>query len=273
MNESSPYNATVMARIDITPRLAILQVKPDDLDFAFTPGQYTVLGLLGGARPIPGAGSQQAEQAEGAPDKLIKRAYSISSGSVTREYVEFYIALVSDGELTPRLFSVAGGDRIFMGTRAKGMFTIDHVPEEQNLLMVATGTGIAPYISMLRSQARDRPAQYIAVVHGASYSWDLGYRNELEELAARRQGFAYAPVVSRPDQCKNWNGLSGRLPALLEKPDLSEICGFDVTPQTTHVFLCGNPAMIEDVTKILTAKGHVLAARKNPGNLHMEKYW
>ena len=256
MNTASQYNATVMARIDIQPRLTIFQVKPDDPDFTFTAGQYTTLGLL--------------DEESG---KLVKRAYSITSGSVTREYVEFYINLVSDGALTPRLFSTTSGARIFMGARAKGVFTIGEVAKDQSLLMVATGTGIAPYISMLRSHVIDNPDQRVTVLHGASYSWDLGFRNELEELDSRNDGFSYVPVISRPKESYHWKGMEGRLPAWLENPDLAKECGFEIDPENTHVFLCGNPGMIKNATEILTNKGFKAGKRKEPGNLHMEKFW
>lgn len=271
MNAFLPYNATVMARIDITPRLTILQVRPDDLDFSFIAGQYTVLGLLRSAQRIPE--SRPEETPGGDKDKLIKRAYSISSGSITRKYLEFYIALVSDGALTPRLFAVSGGDRIFMGGRFKGMFTLEKAPEDKNVLMAATGTGIAPYVSMLRSQVLAGTKRRIAVLHGASYSWDLGFRNELEEMASRCKGFVYAPVVSRPKESHDWKGMSGRLPSWLNNPGLGKVCGFDIAPATTHVFLCGNPRMIEDAALILAGQGFRAGDSKNPGNLHFEKFW
>lgn len=271
MNAPSPYNATVMARIDITPRLAILQIRPDDLDFSFIAGQYTVLGLLRSAQRIPESRPEEAQ--DESPDKLVKRAYSISSGSVTRKYVEFYVALVSDGALTPRLFALSGGDRIFMGSRFKGMFTIDRAPGDKNLLLAATGTGIAPYISMLRSRILDGSKRRAAVLHGASYSWDLGFRNELEEMASRCKGFVYAPVISRPQESHDWKGMAGRLPLWLKNPGLGKILGFDAAPETTHVFLCGNPGMIEDAALVLAAQGFRADAGKNPGNLHFEKFW
>ncbi len=255
MNTVPQYNATVMTRVDIQPRLTIPQVKPDDLDFFFLPGQYTAFGLL--------------DEESG---KIIKRAYSISSGSVTWEYVEFYIALVSDGALTPRLFATSCGDRNFMVPRAKGLFTIGEVAKNQNLLMVATGTGIAPYISMLRSHVPDSPAQRIAVLHGASYSWDLGYRNELEELVGCNDGFTYVPVISRPKESLDWKGMAGRIPAWLENPELVKACGFGIDPESTHVFLYGNPGMIEDATEIHTNKGFKADKARDLGNLHMEKY-
>ncbi len=160
-----------------------------------------------------------------------------------------------------------------MGTRAKGMFTMAQVPKERNILMVATGTGLAPYISMLRSQVWGNPDQGIAVLHGASHTWDLGYRGELEELAGRNANFTYLPVVSRPQENPDWSGRGGRLPEWLESAELEPSCGFPLDPEVTHVFLCGNPGMIRAAEAILTARGYRAGKPRDPGSLHVEKYW
>jgi ferredoxin/flavodoxin---NADP+ reductase len=271
LKPADDYNATVSKRFDINARLAIFRVKPDSQEFSFVAGQYTTLGLNRDAPRAPEAHDEDPP-VEGAKD-LIKRAYSISSGSITNEYVEFYVAMVSSGELTPRLFALSEGDRLFMGTKAKGLFTLKKVPEEANILMVATGTGLAPYVSMMRSRAWENPGHKIAVLHGASYAWDLGYRNELEELAGRLENFAYVPIVSRPEENAGWTGRAGRLTPWLENPDLEATCGFPLDPETTHVLLCGNPAMIKDAEEILAEKSYIHARGKNAGSLHVEKYW
>ena len=159
MHECPDYNATLIERVDITPRLAIMRVRPDSLDFAFTPGQYGTLALMRGAPRL--ADADPEDVAADAPDKLIKRAYSISSGSRTRDFIEFFVALVGSGELTPRLFALAIGDRLFLGPKPKGLFTLNLVPADKDVLMVATGTGLAPYVSMLRTHMAERPDQLI----------------------------------------------------------------------------------------------------------------
>ena len=269
MHECPDYNATLIERVDITPRLAIMRVRPDSLDFAFTPGQYGTLALMRGAPRL--ADADPEDVAADAPDKLIKRAYSISSGSRTRDFIEFFVALVGSGELTPRLFALAIGDRLFLGPKPKGLFTLNLVPADKDVLMVATGTGLAPYVSMLRTHMAERPDQRIAVLHGASFSWDLGYRAELERMAAHHDNLVYLPVVSRPDG--DWAGWSGRLPGWLDSPELPPACRFDLNPETTHVLLCGNPGMIEEARARLEAKGYQTATPKVPGSLHVEKYW
>lgn len=268
-NAGAEYNATLAERVDINPRLAILRVRPDAAEFSFTPGQYATLAL---ARSAPRTADSDPEEVPAdTPGKLIKRAYSISSGSRTREFVEFYVALVASGELTPRLFALQAGDRLFISAKGKGLFTLGRVPAEVNLLMVATGTGLAPYVSMLRTHLAERPSQRLAVLHGASYSWDLGYRQDLERMAAHHPNLTYLPVVSRPDG--GWGGWTGRLPAWLDAPALEAACGFPLRPDSTHVLLCGNPGMIEDSRTRLATRGFDPGTNQAPGSLHVEKYW
>ncbi|MFM1749790.1 MAG: hypothetical protein RLZZ188_3456, partial [Verrucomicrobiota bacterium] len=144
----SPYNATVVGREAINPQLMILRVRPDVGEFNFTPGQFGVLGLRGGEPRVPEA-EPDAKPVES--DKLIRRAYSISSTNLEKAYVEFYLTLVTSGQLTPRLFALKHGARIFLGPKASGLFTLDRVVPGKAVVLVATGTGLAPYISMLRT--------------------------------------------------------------------------------------------------------------------------
>lgn len=275
------YNATLTGRIDVTPQLAILQVQLDKAEFAFLPGQYTVLGLRHDAPRLPEATPAEDSQApSNGNGKFIQRAYSIASASQRHDCLEFYVSLVTNGDLTPRLFAMKHGDRLFVGPRAKGVFTLTGVPSTANILLVATGTGLAPYISMLRTHVLDtlqptpRPDERkIAVLHGASYSWDLGYRGELEALKLARPTFAYIPVVSRPEADPAWQGRTGRLTGWLENPALADACGFALAPANTHIFLCGNPGLIAQAETILTARGHTVDAPGAAGTLHREKYW
>lgn len=219
------YNATVSRCIEVTGEIRILQVRLDQHDFEFEAGQYTLLGLLRDEPRIPEA---QPEENAGEPggDPMIRRAYSIASGTIQQEYLEFYISIVSSGALTPRLFALKEGDRLYVAEKSKGLFTLDRVPAESNLLLVATGTGLAPYVSMLRSEVLANRERRIAVLHGASFSWDLGYRRELESLALYNDHFSYIPMVSRPQVDRDWQGLSGRIPPFLESTELERLCGF-----------------------------------------------
>jgi len=266
------YNATVVKCIEVTGEIRILQVQLDEADFEFTAGQYTTLGLLPDAPRVPEAQAvDNAEEPGG--DPMIRRAYSIASGSGQTEYLEFYISMVSSGALTPRLFALNEGDRLYVAKKSKGLFTLDRVPEQSNILLVGTGTGLAPYASMLRSEILANRDRQIAVVHGASFSWDLGYRRELESLARSNYHFKYIPMITRPKIDRNWRGLTGRLPQFLDKMTLAKECGFAITPGPCHVLLCGNPAMVDDATERLEKRGFKQKQSREPGNLHMEKYW
>ena len=274
MTESKfSYNATVIRVVELTGEIRIIRVRMDaQSEFRFKAGQYTMLGLLPEAPRIPEA-QPEDNGPEPAKDPMIRRAYSIASGSNQGDYLEFYLSLVSSGALTPRLFALKEGDRLHVAEKAKGIFTLDKVPEESHILLVGTGTGLAPYVSMLRSEVLQNRDRRIAVLHGASYSWDLGYRRELESLAQVNSHFNYIPIVSRPQVDRDWQGHTGRIPPFLADASLSELCGFELEPGPSHAFLCGNPAMIEDAIVCLEARGYQLKRTGVPGTLHMEKYW
>lgn len=265
----SSYNATVVTRQDLHPGLIILRVKPDGQLFDFEPGQFTVLGLLPAEPRVP-----EADEESRSPEvRLIRRAYSIASSSVQRGYLEFYLNLVTSGELTPRLFALCPGSRLFLGNKATGVFTLDRVAPPKAVLFIATATGLAPYVSMLRTHLiRDSERRYV-VLHGARTSWDLGYRRELESLAKTRANLAYLPSITRPKADPTFAGLTGRIPHLLERGVIEEATGLPIDPATFDVFLCGNPGMIEDVKDWLVARGFVPDERRRVGTIHVEEYW
>ncbi|MEJ2720565.1 MAG: ferredoxin--NADP reductase [bacterium] len=237
----------------------------------FVPGQFAVLGLPPGAPRIPGADEDVDTRGTG---RLIKRAYSITSSSVAKEYVEFYIALVTSGALTPRLFALDTGDRLWMSSKFTGMFTLDRVPADKNVVFAATGTGIAPYMSMLRTHLAEYPSRKFAVLHGALHSWDLGYRGELEMFSRTFPNFTYIPVLSEPGyELEEWTGPHGFLQDLWVTRPLDAIWGLAPEPAHTHVFLCGNPLMIRNMKAVLEEEGFAEHTKKTSGQIHMEKYW
>jgi len=263
-------NATVIGREEIHADLIILRVRPDAALFEFKPGQFGVLGLPGSAPRIPEAA---AEEPASEPDKLIRRAYSIASSSVERRYVEFYLTLIASGQLTPRLFALKHGDRVFLGPKASGMFTIDRVAPGKSVILIATGTGLAPYVSMLRTLLMTETRRKFVVLHGARYSWDLGYRGELESLARLRPNFTYIPSITRADQDPFFLGRNGRIQNVLEQGAIEHDAGVEIDPAKADVFLCGNPEMVKIVTEMLEKKGFTRSDGKNPGTIHVEEYW
>lgn len=264
------YNATLTDRHDITPRLAIFRVRPDSPEYAFVAGQYTVLGLKQAEPRLPGG---PAESGDPDPAKMLRRPYSICSAVHQPDALEFYISLLDGGELTPRLFNLRPGARVFLGGQARGTLTLESVPPSSNLLLVATGTGLGPYVSMLRSHAENFPAQQVGVLHGARYARDLGYRAELEHYAHSYANLHYLPSVSRPAENPDWTGATGRVQRWLDADDFAAHFGFPLEPVQTHVFLCGNPGMIQEAQERLLGRGFTLEAKGVAGDLHVEKYW
>jgi len=265
-------NAIVIQRIEVSPGLAILRVVTDGWDLPdFAPGQFAVLGLPGSAARCTVCDPEDEAQ-DG--DKIIKRAYSIASSSVAREFLEFYIVLVPSGALTPRLFALSQGDRVWLGPKISGIFTLDQVPEDKHIILTSTGTGLAPYMSMLRTKLTCGDERRFAVLHGARHSWDLGYRSELMTLHRMCSNFAYVPTISRAsEEVAAWNGETGYIQDLWKRMPLKNHWGFGPSPQDTHVFVCGNPDMIESMVDILDSQGFKEHKKNEPGQVHVERYW
>ena len=306
---AAEYNATVSSRVEVAPGLIILRVAPDKLPFEFRSGQYVVLGLKASeprideseaeapsvvAGPVESpaleaslaaviAGTEESRAAVDAqaarvalaaadPDRMIRRAYSIASESRADEYLEFYLTVVMSGELTPRHFNLAIKDRLYVGPKAVGVFTLNKAPGK-HILMIGTGTGLAPYMSMLRSELECNGPRQFVVVHGARFSWDLGYRTELTGLARHCRNFHYIPVITRPQEDVTWRGRSGYLQNLIASDAIEEETGLALTPDNFDIFLCGNPGMIETVISWAEARGFVKDKGHDIGTLHTEEYW
>jgi ferredoxin--NADP+ reductase len=265
-------NAIVTLRDEISPWLMILRVVSVGWDLPdFVPGQFAVIGLPGSA---PRCALSEPEEPAAAPAKLIRRAYSIASSSLTRQYMEFYVALVFSGALTPRLFALKIGDPIWLGPKITGLFTLDQIPADHNVVMIATGTGLAPYMSMLGTHLMCGGQQRIAVLHGARHSWDLGYRSQLMTLQHLCPNFTYLPIISRPNaEPAAWPGATGYVQDLWQHGALDDAWGFHPAAPNTHVFLCGAPAMIDDMVRRLGSEGFREQTKKEAGEIHVERYW
>ncbi len=274
MSTPTDYNAKVIGKMEFAPGNFILRVAP--LDGAlppFIPGQYGVLGLYGSA-PRSLMSDQEVPPAE--PEKLIRRAYSIASSSTSKDYLEFYISMVRSGVLTPRLYNLQIGDKLWMGKKFVGMFTLEAVPQNANVILIATGTGLAPYMSMLRTLVTKNSGlnRKYAVIHGARHSWDLGYQAELQTLERISDNFSYIPVISSPEEeLTKWSGAVGFVADVWKSKIISESWGSDPTPKDTHIYLCGNPLMIESAMKFLGEEKFVKHSKKEDGQIHLEEFW
>lgn len=262
------YNATVVGKIQMTPDLMVLRVDTDQPRESFEAGQYTVLGLYGRE------GRSENSAAEVVPaedDKLIQRPYSIASAKTQLKQLEFFISQVKSGQLTPRLFNLELGDRLYVSERIVGVFTLADTPEGRDIVMIATGTGIAPYLSFLRSYLISRPASRMAVIQGAAKQWDLGYSSELSFLDDSFPNFYYLPTLT--DAGSTWTGYELWIEEMLDQAVVEEETGIAVDPARTHFFLCGNPEMIKQVSAWLADYGYEKHTRRNPGSLHVEEFW
>ena len=216
----------------------------------FRPGQFMNLGLT-----LPGG--------------FVSRSYSLASAP--GEPLEVLLARVADGALTPALFELGVGGSVTLDPKPQGFFTFDYVPPHRELWLVATGTGLGPFLSMLRSGAAFAGGQRVMLVHGVRGPGELAHREELEALTRERPGaFHFIPVLSREPEA---GCLSGRLTAALADGSLENRVDTAISAEKSHVMLCGNPAMIDDVIAILGARGLRRHRQRTPGHITTEKYW
>ena len=265
-------NAKIAQKVEVAPGLNIMRILPDGWELpVFKPGQYTVIGLPGSASRFV---YSDPEPKPVDPDRLIKRAYSIASSSKEKEYVELYVRLVNSGALTPRLFALNIGDKLWLSEKAKGMFTMDDVPKDQHIILFATGTGVAPYMSMMRSHVISQEKRNYAVVHSAWNSWDLGYRSELLTIERLCPNFHYIPVISDPEkEPMPWQGYTGFVQQIWKDNIIQKSWKSEITPENTRIFLCGHPEMIREMIELLTHSGFKEHSNLDPGTIHMEKFW
>jgi ferredoxin--NADP+ reductase len=265
-------NAIITQRIEVAPGLMVIRVVPEGWELPeFKPGQFAVLGL-----PPDAVRSELAdtEDAPTKPGKLIRRAYSIASSSQASKYLEFYITMVHSGALSPRLFELKPGDRLWLGPKITGTFTLDLAPPDTDVILIATGTGLAPYMSMLRSELSISRGRRFAVLLGARHSWDLGYHAELVTMEQLSPHFTYLPIISRPaEEPVPWTGRAGYVLDLWRSCELDREWGTHPTPETARIFLCGNPEMIDDMVELLADEGFTEHSRKQPGSIFVERYW
>jgi ferredoxin--NADP+ reductase len=260
------YNAIVIGKIMVTPDIMIFTINADEAREEFEAGQHLLLGLCGDEKR---SSNSEPEFLAAEPDQLIKRPYSIASAKSETRQLEFYISQVKSGQLTSRLFNLNVGDRLFVGTKITGHFRLDETPDGSDIVMVATGTGIAPYISFLRSHLVDRPESKMVVLQGAAHRWDLGYYSELTFLEKTYANFFYVPTLTDADE--RWDGYRASLEELLCNEVLQNEFNITPNPERTHFFVSGNPAMVAHVAEWLDGFGYTRNHPDEPGELYVEE--
>lgn len=240
--------ATIVSRRDLAADLWVVRIRPDS-ELAFRPGQYVTVGL-----EIDG--------------RVIERPYSIASDPAEEE-IELFIERVPEGELSAPLHDVHVGATTLVRRRCKGLFLKDAPVEGQPHVFVSTVTGIAPFVSLLRSLRRRldagewEPLHPVVALQGASRSEELGYEEELRAFDADCAWFTYVPTVSRPWEDTAWTGETGRVEDVLRKH--ADLAG--LVPGHGAVYLCGNPQMITNSRGIMRRRGF------SDKEIREEQYW
>jgi ferredoxin--NADP+ reductase len=291
------YNATISHIRAHNEDLWVIKVKPDEPVDPFAAGQYTTLAL--------GYWEPRADEAEEEIDadqrvKLARRSYSVSSSIVDRETgelvdahpqaVEFYVVKVRPGEeevpaLTPRMFTKDEGDRIFMGRKFTGRYTLEGVEPNDKVVLLSTGTGEAPQNAMTAELLRRGHTGPILNLVCVRYRDDLAYLPEQEIVQQKWDNYRYEVLTTRePENLEN----KVYIQDLIRNGKIEELLGSPLDPEDTHVFLCGNPAMIglpkweddtptfpepEGVCELLHVRGFTIDHLKTKGNVHYEEYW
>ena len=178
---------------------------------------------------------------------------------------EFYGVIVPEGPLSPRLATLETGDALYVASNPAGFLVLSEVPDAHTLWLVSTGTGLAPFLSILRTGALWQRFTNIVVVHAVRYANELTYREVIEKSGAR-----YVSFVSRETAS---GSLPGRIPAAIADGRLESAAGLSLAPETSHVMLCGNPQMLKDSTAALVARGMRKHRRRTPGHITVESFW
>jgi len=243
------FHAHVTRRVDFAPDLWMFRIQSGG-EFNFVPGQYATLGV----------------ERDG---KRVERPYSIVSAPSETE-VEFFFELVPDGALTPLLHKLQPGDQLLMRKVPKGRFSLEMQNGRKNHLLVSTVTGVAPFVSYVRTfyqewkQGKFDGTHKLYLLNGASRPWEFGYLEELRQFAQEVPWFKYVPTVSRPWDHSEWTGEIGRADDILRK--YADQWGID--PSNAVAYLCGHPEMIQHSKAILKRRGFT-----DKGAIKEEIYW
>jgi ferredoxin--NADP+ reductase len=216
---------------------------------AYTAGQFTKIGLK-----IDG--------------EIISRPYSLVSAP-HEDFLEVIYVNVPDGKLTPKLHNLKKDDTIYVMDKSSGFFVMDEVPDGDKLWLIATGTGLGVFISLLKTDAPWGRFKEIVLVHGVRTGDELTYQKQIEEFQNEHPNqLKYIQTVTRE---KIDNALNSRIPEAIKDNTITDICGN--IDKSSQFMLCGNPDMINDMVDLLGEYGLERNRRSKPGNITLEKYW
>lgn len=201
---------------------------------------------------------------------VLRRAYSLASPPGAP--LSFLVNRVDGGAFSPFLLSREPGDALFVERKPQGFFTLRYVPPAADLWLIATGTGLGPFLSILDAGEALSRFERIVLVHGVREPSHFAHRAELEALERAHPGrFKLVRTVTRSDPVDG--ALAGRVTALMQRGELERAAGFALAPERSHLMLCGNPAMTEEMLALLAPRGLVRHRVRKPGHVTIEKYW
>ena len=267
---------TVLSKTTWTPNLFSFTVSRPD-SFKFTAGQFVRLGVNPSQLKYYQQTDASDDTADSALNEDVFRAYSIVS-SPFDEVIEFFSIVIPDGAFTSQLQHLQVGDELLLNTMPFGFLTLARYqkPLPKDLWLLATGTGLAPFLSMLQDLKTWEDYEHIVLAYSARSLDELAYVEKIESLQEdfgtlvdNPAKLIFIPIVTRePVE----GTLSERLPKLLLEGTLQARAGIALDIDTTHVMLCGNPDMVEDTKEALKTLGLVMN-RRGEGNIAVENYW
>jgi NAD(P)H-flavin reductase len=240
--DAPQYNASLVRREDATESLSTVGVELDGDATPFESGQYMTIGVF------------VEDPATPTGTRIVQRPYSVASdpGVAGTDGYEMYVRLVENGLFTPLLWRLPVGHRMRM-IGPKGKFMLE--PDDDRIhLFISSGTGNAPFVSMMKRLLREGSPRRAVFLNGVSYAGDLGYRHLLERWQASGEyPVTFVPTVSRPHlpETAGWTGRTGRVEAIVG-PVCDEL---GLTPDNTIAYICGNPDMILSAEETLLGRG------------------
>ena len=271
---------TVLSKTTWTPNLFSFTVSRPD-SFKFTAGQFVRLGVnpsqLKYYKQLSAVADDDDEELDETLNEDIFRAYSIVS-SPFDEILEFFSIVIPDGAFTSQLQHLEVGDELLLNTMPFGFLTLARYqkPLPKDLWLLATGTGLAPFLSMLQDLKTWEDYEHIVLAYSARSTEELAYIEKIESLQEdfgslvdNPAKLIFIPIVTREAV---EGALTERLPKLLLDGTLQERAGIALDIDSTHVMLCGNPDMVEDTKETLKSLGLVMN-RRGEGNIAVENYW
>ena len=228
------------------------------------------VALHNGAPALPFEAGQFVRIALDLAGERVARPFSFANPPAD-PVLEFYGVVVPEGPLSPQLARLGAGDPLYIADNPAGFLVASEVPAAEDLWLVATGTGIAPFLSILRSAAPWQRYRRVILVHGARTTKELVYRDMIEEVGRKFPGrLAYVRFASRESAAAT---LGGRIPAAVPDGRLEAAAAAAISAERSQFMLCGNPDMLRDMTAALMARGLKKHRRRSPGQISVESFW